>query len=228
MDRKHPRYSTSEALLQISLDHAADGLGCETKLIKLDELKFQNCRGFYSKSAHACTWPCSITQMDKTDEMTEVYEAMVFWADVILLATPIRWGQASSLFFRMAERLNCVQNQITTNDNVLIRNKVAAFIITGGQDNIQGVAGNLLTFFSELGFNFPQFPFIAHSRGWSAEDMENNVDFVMSSRDLHEAAKDLAGRSVEQARQLIGRNLIIDRIPRGGRKAHKLDHTFEL
>src|SRR2546426_10870023 len=33
-----------------------------------------------------------------------------------------------------------------------IRNKVAAFIITGGQDNIQAVAGGMLTFWSELGF----------------------------------------------------------------------------
>jgi len=228
MDRKNPRYSTSEALLQISLDHAAGELGCETKLIKLDDLKFQNCQGYYSKSAHACTWPCSITQMDKSDEMAAVYDAMVFWADVIMLATPIRWGQASSLFFKMAERLNCVQNQITIHDNVLIRNKVASFIITGGQDNIQGVAGNLLSFFSEIGFTFPQFPFIAHSRGWSAEDMENNVDYVMSSQDLHEAAKDLAKRSVDQAKLLLDRDLVIDRIPRGGRKAHKLDHTFEV
>ncbi len=228
MDRKNPRYSTSEALLQISLDHAAKELGCETKLIRLDDLKFQNCKGFYSKSAHACTWPCSITQMDKTDEMEQVYEAMVFWADVILLATPIRWGQASSLYFKMAERLNCVQNQITISDNVLIRNKVAAFIITGGQDNIQGVAGQLLSFFSEIGFTFPQFPFIAHSRGWSAEDMENNIDYVMSSRDLHDAAKDLARRSADQAKLLLGQGLVVDRIPRGGRKAHKLDHTFEV
>jgi len=228
MDRNNPRYSTSEALLQISLDHAASSLGCEVKLIKLDDLNIQNCKGYYSKSSHACTWPCSITQMDKTDEMAAVYDAMVFWADAIIVATPIRWGQASSLFFKMAERLNCVQNQITTHDNVLIRNKVASFIITGGQDNIQGVAGNLLSFFSEIGFTFPQFPFIAHSRGWSAEDMENNVDYVMSSQELHDAAKDLAKRSVEQAQLLLGRQLVVDRIPRGGRKAHKLDHTFEV
>lgn len=227
MDRKNPRYSTSEALLQISLDHAGE-LGCDTKLIRLDELTFQNCRGFYSKSAHACTWPCSITQMDKTDELTEVYEALIFWADAIIVSTPIRWGQASSLYFKMAERLNCVQNQVTISDKVLIRNKVASFIITGGQDNIQGVAGGMLSFFSELGFHFPQFPFIAHSRGWSAEDMENNISYVMESKDLREAAKDLAKRSIDHATLLLGRELVIDRIPRGGRKAHKLDRTFEV
>ena len=61
---------------------------------------------------------------------------------------------------------------------MLIRNKVAGFIIIGGQDNIQAVAGQMLGFFAELGFIFPQFPYIAHSRGWSHEDMERNVEIV--------------------------------------------------
>ena len=42
--------------------------------------------------------------------MDRVYEALVHWADAIIVATPIRWGAASSLYFKMAERLNCVQN----------------------------------------------------------------------------------------------------------------------
>ncbi len=171
MDVKNPRFSTSDALLQVALDYAGETLGVETKLIKLAELSFRPCEGYYSKSAHACTWPCSITQMDPNDQLDRVYEAIVHWADVVLVATPIRWGAAGSLYFRMAERLNCVQSQVTIANRVLIRNKVAAFIITGGQDNVQGVAGQMLTFYSELGFHFPQFPFIAHSRGWSAEDL---------------------------------------------------------
>ncbi len=223
MDRNYPRYSTSEALLQISLEHAASELQCETRLIKLNDLQFRNCEGYYSKSEQACTWPCSITQMDKKDELTQVYEALVHWADVILVATPIRWGAASSLYFKMVERLNCVQNQITVNNRVLIQNKVASFIITGGQDNIQAVAGQMLNFFSELGFYFPQFPFIAHSLGWSAEDMEHNVDYVMKSEDLKKGAKELISRSVKMAGDLLKSISAPERIARGGRKAHRLD-----
>ena len=78
--------------------------------------------------------------------------------------------------------MNCIQNQITLNNKVLIRNKVAAFIITGGQDGIQAVAGQMMGFFSEIGYLLPQFPFIAHSLGWEAEDMERNVDFVRDQR----------------------------------------------
>lgn len=35
----------------------------------------------------------------------------------------------------------------------------------GGQDNVQGGAGQLMTFFAEVGCQFPQFPFIAYSKG---------------------------------------------------------------
>jgi nitrite reductase/ring-hydroxylating ferredoxin subunit/multimeric flavodoxin WrbA len=223
MDMAYPRYSTSDALLDVALEHARADLGCEARLIRLAALKFRNCEGYYSKSARACTWPCSITQMDAADELTEVYEALVHWADVVLLATPIRWGVASSLYFKMAERLNCIQNQITIRDNALIRRKVAAFVITGGQDNVQSVAGELLCFFSELGFCFPQFPFIAHSRGWTAEDMERNVEHVMKSEELRTGARELAGRAVELSKLMLASCPVVEHTPRGGRKAYRLE-----
>jgi len=200
MDENFPRYSGSDDLL-VSALKAAEADGSVTKLIRLSALNFHACRGYYSKSARACTWPCSITQMDRHDELEVVYEALVHWADVVLIATPIRWGAASSLYFKMAERLNCVQNQVTIHDKVLIKNKVAGFIIVGGQDNVQGVAGQLLNFFGELGFHFPQFPFIGHSRGWSAEDMEQNILTVKTSRELHEGAGELARRCSALARR---------------------------
>src|SRR5919107_5963754 len=126
--------------------------------------------------------------MDPNDQMDRVYEALVHWADAVIVATPIRWGAASSLYFKMAERLNCVQNAITIRNNVLIRNKVAGFIIVGGQDNIQAVAGQMLGFFAEVGCLFPQFPYIAHTRGWSAEDMEHNIEYVRKSASLQDGA----------------------------------------
>lgn len=218
MDQKAPRYSGSDDLLVAALA-AASGDGCETQLIKLNDLKFRACEGYYSKSARACTWPCSITQMHPKDELTPVYEALVHWADVIIVSTPIRWGQASSLYFKMAERLNCIQNQVTTRNRVMIRNKVAAFIIVGGQDNVQGVAGQMLGFFAELGFHFPQFPYIAHSRGWSAEDMENNVRDVRDSAHLHEGAAELARRSIALSARLLD-TIPAEKLERGGRKAH--------
>lgn len=220
MDRAFPRYSTSEALLESALASARE-LGAEAKLIRLNDLSFRACEGYYSKSAQACTWPCSITQMDPADELADVYEGIVHWGDVILVSTPIRWGAASSLYYKMVERMNCIQNQITLSNRVLLKNKVAAFIILGGQDNVQAVAGQMLGFFGELGCVFPQFPFIAHTRGWDAEDMEKNVELVMKSRNLHDGARELAARSIDLARILLASagSCSHGRIERAGRKA---------
>ena len=222
MDAANPRFSGSDHLLEHALKEGRTH-GAKTRMIKLNELKFRTCEGYYSKAAQACTWPCSITQMDAKDQMDQVYEALVHWADAIIISSPIRWGAASSLYFKMAERLNCVQNAVTIRDQVLIRNKVAGFIIVGGQDNIQAVAGQMLGFFAELGFIFPQFPYIAHSRGWSHEDMERNVEVVHNSTELAEGASMLAKRCLDLAAHLISRDEAPTSIERGGRKAHAIE-----
>jgi nitrite reductase/ring-hydroxylating ferredoxin subunit/multimeric flavodoxin WrbA len=224
MDESHPRYSTSDALLDTAVAHA-QLLGAEAKLVRLNALKFRACEGYYSKSAQACTWPCSITQMDPGDQLDVVYEAIVHWADVILVATPIRWGAASSLYYKMVERMNCIQNQVTIRNRVLMKNKVASFIITGGQDNVQAVAGQMLGFFAEIGCTFPQFPYIAHTRGWSAEDMERNVAYVRGSEELHDGARALVARAIDTARFIVTHSeeeAVIGRrepLVRAGRKA---------
>jgi nitrite reductase/ring-hydroxylating ferredoxin subunit/multimeric flavodoxin WrbA len=223
-----PRYSTSEDLLQSALSHAAGELACETRMIAVRDLRFRECEGYYSKSARACTWPCSITQMDAEDQMERIYESVVHWADVILVATPIRWGGASSLYYKMVERMNCIQNHETVTHRHLLRDKVAAFIITGGQDNVQAVAGQMLGFFAEVGCQFPQFPYVAHSRGWSAEDMENNERYVRESVSLHEGAAALVGRCVDTARLMITGSLGATALSRGGRKGHELDTRAQI
>jgi multimeric flavodoxin WrbA/nitrite reductase/ring-hydroxylating ferredoxin subunit len=217
MNANEPRFSGSDHLLNHAIE-AAKKMGAETRLIKLNDLKFRTCEGYFSKSLHACTWPCSITQMDPNDQLDRVYEALVHWADVIIVATPIRWGAASSLYFKMVERLNCVQVDVATKEKQIILNKVAGFIIVGGQDNIQGVAGSMLSFFAELGFLFPKFPYIAHSRGWSHEDMENNARIVRDSKYLAQGAAALAERCLEMAGRLIEAAPAQPVVHRGGLK----------
>lgn len=80
----------------------------------------------------------------------------------------------------MVQKMNCVQNQSVTNQQYLIRDKVGAFIISAGQDNIQHVAGEMLTFWSQLGFVLGKFPFVGWSRGWYSEDTENNYNSMVS------------------------------------------------
>jgi len=195
-----PRTSTSEAALEFALDYAKSTHNAETVMIKLRQLNFRHCEGYYSKNARACIFPCSISEMDSKDQMAEIYERVIVWADVVIVATPIRWGSASSLYYQMVQRMNCVQNQIVTHDNYLIRDKVGAFIITGGQDNIQHVAGELLSFWSQLGFVFGKFPFVGWSRGWYAEDTENNVPNSAKSKAFRQDIMRTVSGAVEMSR----------------------------
>jgi nitrite reductase/ring-hydroxylating ferredoxin subunit/multimeric flavodoxin WrbA len=193
-----PRQSTSEQALKYALDYA-NKLGSNTEMIKLRNLAFKHCEGYYSKNAKACIFPCSISEMDEDDQMIQVYEKLIVWADVLILATPIRWGNASSLYYQMIQRMNCIQNQIITHETYLIRDKVASFIITGGQDNIQHVAGELMTFWSQLGFIFGKFPFVGWSRGWYAEDTENNLHDMNTNQRMKQDITTMVRGAVELA-----------------------------
>ena len=202
MNSALPRFSTSEDALEKALEHAKQEYGAATRMIKLRDLEFKHCEGYYSQHMQACNWPCSITEMNPDDGMTKVYSDMILWADVVVFATPIRWGQASSLYYKMAERLNAVQNQITLKNRILVKNKVAAFIITGGQDNIQQVAGQMMCFFTDLGFTFPPFSFMGWSRGWTAEDMDKNVMQFKKSEYVVRASKELMENAIETVKHL--------------------------
>ena len=113
------RKSTSEEALRFALDYAHNNLEAETIMIKLRELNFKRCEGYYSKNVNTCIFPCSISEVDKEDQMIEIYDKVILWADIIVIATPIRWGSASSLYYQMIQRMNCIQNQSLLIENTL-------------------------------------------------------------------------------------------------------------
>jgi hypothetical protein len=75
------------------------------------------------------------------------------------------------------------KNKITLLDRVLIKYKIASFIIIGGQDNIQHIAGQLMVFFTELGFTFPPFAFMGWSRG-GLKKIWNTTSTIFQSHDI--------------------------------------------
>jgi hypothetical protein len=77
----------------------------------------------------------------------------------------------------------------------------------------------MLSFFTELG-SHPPVAFIAHSRGWSAEDMERNVAVVQRSEELREAACGLVERGVLLAQRLLAETPLGPL--HGGRKGQRL------
>ena len=71
--------------------------------------------------------------------------------------------------------------------------------------------------------SYPPFPFIAHSRGWDAEDMLNNVRQVKASETLREASRELAERALDFWEILDEHKAEMDKpMERAGRKAQPL------
>ena len=73
-DKVAPRKSTSEDALHFALEFARKELEAETVMVKLRELEFSHCEGYYSKNAKACIFPCSISERDKEDQMIQIYK----------------------------------------------------------------------------------------------------------------------------------------------------------
>jgi nitrite reductase/ring-hydroxylating ferredoxin subunit len=76
-DKMAPRKSTSEEALRFALDYAHSVFEAETVMVKLRELNFKHCEGYYSKNANACIFPCSISEVDKEDQMLEIYDRVI-------------------------------------------------------------------------------------------------------------------------------------------------------
>jgi len=197
--RQQAGMSKSERLLKKALDQYASS-GCTTKFLRLKDLKIYDCEGNYSENPAYCTYPCQSSLKYDDDEMQKVYDA-VLDADILILATPIRWNNHSALVQKFVERMNAIENQYSWFGNRMIRKKVAGLIIIGHVDGIQHVAGNLLNFFSWLGFHIPDAA-IASWVGENDEDTTKDWEAIQHNKYTQEDLQNLVRSSLHLAYRL--------------------------
>ncbi len=194
--RQQPAMSKSERLLTAALEQCST-YGCRTTLLRLKDLRIHDCEGNYSENPSYCTYPCQSTLKYDDDQMQEVYDA-VLSCDILFLATPIRWNNHSALIQKFVERMNAIENQLSWFGNRMIRDKVAGLIIIGHVDGIQHVAGNLLNFFSWLGFHTPEVA-IASWVGENDEDTTKDWGLIENNKYTQEDLQNLVASSVRLA-----------------------------
>lgn len=76
-------------------------------------------------------------------------------SQIIIFATPVWWGNQSSLIQRAIERLNEIHDEIMNTGRSRMINKVAGIVVTGDSDGAEHIIGNLANFFISLGFTIP-------------------------------------------------------------------------
>jgi hypothetical protein len=97
--------------------------------------------------------------------------------------------------------MNCIENQYSWFGNRMIKNKVIGLIIIGHVDGMQHVAGNLLNFFSWLGFTTPEVS-IASWVGENDEDTTKDWKQIESNRYTQEDLRNLVYSSLRLAYRL--------------------------
>ena len=194
--RQQPGMSKTEKLLLAALDRFAS-FGCRTQFLRLKDLVIHDCEGNYSENPSYCTYPCQSSMKYEDDQMQVVYDA-VLASDVIILATPIRWNNHSALVQKFVERMNSIENQYSWFGNRMIKDKVSGLIIIGHVDGVQHVAGNLMNFFSWLGFHSPEVA-IASWVGENDEDTTKDWAQIQGNKYTQEDLENMVLSSIRLA-----------------------------
>jgi multimeric flavodoxin WrbA len=180
-----PRVPSSEKILIEALDYAKDSYNVvDTKLVKLRDVSFAHCEANYSIKGEYCTWPCWISQRKKEDELVGVYNLLVDWADVIIIATPIRRGAPASMYFKFIERLNCLENQKEVYGVDLLGHQQMGFVIVWAQDGVQACLGQMMAQCAQMGFSFPKHSYVGYTSGnYTNDEMEQTPVQIQKDSD---------------------------------------------
>lgn len=99
--------------------------------------------------------PGVYTTIDK-DDWPMIFDKILA-SDIVIFATPVWWGNQSSLIQRVIERLDEIHDEFMKNGKSRMTNKVAGIVVTGDSDGAEHIIGNLANFFIALGFTVPPF-----------------------------------------------------------------------
>jgi multimeric flavodoxin WrbA len=89
-----------------------------------------------------------------TDQWPEISEK-IKQADVIIFASPVWWGQRSSLMQRVIERLDAFDEEVIAGGRSALLGKVAGVVVTGSEDGAQQVIGSILEVLTFMNFTIP-------------------------------------------------------------------------
>ena len=111
----------------------------------------------------------------------------VLAANIVIFATPIWWGNQSSLVQRIIERLDALNDELLETGRSDFENKVGGIVITGAEDGAQHVIGNITNFMSWNGLTVPP----ACSLSWLGDTTGDTKESLTQKFDQG-ATKDMA------------------------------------
>ena len=147
----------SVLVLNASLKHAKDGISNTQEVadIILDEMR--KVATIQAESIRLADMDIPVglgVRESETDEWPAISDKLRK-ADIVLFATPVWWGQRSSLCQRAIERMDAFDEDAAHEGRAAFLNKVAGIIITGSEDGAQHVMASIMEVLSFMNFTLP-------------------------------------------------------------------------
>lgn len=137
---KHgPTTSNTEEVAQLVLDEMQKITPIRSEVVRLADMDIPVGLGF--KESDTDEWPAVVERLKA--------------AHIVLFATPVWWGQRSSLMQRIIERLDAFDEEAHSSGRSELLNKVAGIVITGSEDGAQQTMASIMEVLSFMNFTLP-------------------------------------------------------------------------
>lgn len=115
--------------------------------------------------------PGTHSDMGAGDEWPGILEK-VLDSGIVILATPVWWGNQSSEIQRVIERLDELHDKVLAGEPSPLEGKAGGIVITGDSDGAEHIIGNLCNFFNAVGLLIP--PYATLSVLWERQAKGSN------------------------------------------------------
>jgi multimeric flavodoxin WrbA len=99
--------------------------------------------------------PVGLSFKESEDDEWPAISEKIIAADIVIFATPIWWGQRSSLMQRIIERMDAFDEDVHNGGRAVLLNKVAGIVITGSEDGAQHVGASIMEVLTFMNFTLP-------------------------------------------------------------------------
>lgn len=150
--------------------------------------------------------PGTKSNMGKSDGWPVILKK-VLAADIIVFATPIWWGNHSSLMQRAIERLDELHNELLETGKSRLTNKVGGIVITGEEDGEQHITGSLSNFLLSIGVTLPPMCAVSYQGDYTRATKRSLARKFREDEDTASAAERM-GRNLAFFARLLAENAI--------------------
>ena len=138
----------------------------------IEELRSHNVASEIVRLVEYDIKPGTRSNMGPGDEWPGI-QKKILAADIIVFATPIWWGNQSSLMQRAIERLDELHTELRETGKSRLTNKVGGIVITGEEDGEQHITGNIANFMLSIGVTLPPLCAVSYQGDYARATKES-------------------------------------------------------